>query len=219
MRTLVGCLLIAAATAACGGPDTGSPTDPDAPSPADAPSPTSLRVKWNSMPPIPGSIMNDLNVATATFHLARLQIVGDGGSAGATTLNDFDLTWDDQSPTPRDIVFEGAPLGLYSTIALGVEGEVARNSFEITGTVKIGATFEPYRIYDTEPLDIEIHGYEVELEPGTTKTMPVKLDIKNTLRGVEYDALPLVGGVRTLEPTDPQIAWVRNGLTAAFAHQ
>jgi hypothetical protein len=169
------------------------------------------------MPPIPGPIMNDLDVETATFHLARLQIIGDGGSAGATTLNDFDLTWDERSSHSQEIAFDAAPLGLYSKIAFGVDAAVARSSFEITGSAKIDDVFEPFRIYDTEPLSVEISGYEIELEPGKVSTMPVKLDIKNTLRAVHYDALPVVGGVRTLGPVDAQVDTVRDGLTGAFA--
>lgn len=215
MRVVLGYLLLAAA-AACGADGGDSPSNPDAPPASDAPNAASVRVTWTSMPPIPGPIKNDIDVATAAFRLAQLQIVGDGGSGGTTTLDDILLEWSPDHSMPPMLTFEQAPLGLYSKISFDVVADASRAAFDISGAVKIGAVTEPFRIYDTEPLDIEIDGYDVELEPGRSVQMAVQLDLKPVLESLEYEQFPLIGGVRTLGPADAQINDVRDALADAF---
>ena len=215
MRVAFGYLLIAA-SAACGSDDGGSPANPDAPPASDAPNPTSLRLTWTSLPPIPGPIKNDIDVATASFRLGQLQIVGDGGSGGATTLEDIMLEWSAEHPMPPMLTFAAAPLGLYSKISFDVVADASHDAFEITGAAKIGPVMEPFRIYDTEPLDIEISGYDVELEPGRSVQLTVQLDLKAVLESLDYEEFPVIGGVRTVGPADAQINAVREAMTDAF---
>lgn len=213
MRALAGCLLIAAA--ACGD-DGGALPPSDGGGPWFDATSTTLRVEWVSMPPIPGPIMNDIVVTTVTFRLARLQIIGDGGSGSATTIDDVDLEWNDVRPTPDEIVFYNPPIGRYSTISLDAAAATIRHTFEITGVARIAGTMEPFRIYDTEPLDIDIDGYNVALEPGRSASMTVQLNLAPALLAVDYAQLPVSGGVRTLDDSDPQIITMREMLTAAF---
>lgn len=181
----------------------------------DAAAKTALRLTWHSSPPIPGPIMGDIDVATATFRLSRLQVVGDGGTSG-TTATDVQLAWTGTSPMPEVMWFEAAPLGLYSRVSIDLGADLTHNAFEITGSAKVAGNMEPFRIYDTEPLDISVDGYDIELLPGKTETLNIQLNLKTTLLAVKYNQLPVVAGVRTLGPNDSQINDVRVGLTDAF---
>lgn len=215
MRAVIGCLLVAAA---CGGDDGSSPGTPDAASANDA-APSSdagasgLSVVWSSNPNVPGTIDSQVTVTSAMFAIARLEVVGDAGSPGATTADGIDATWS-STLQPLPIQFDGAPAGLYSQVTLQLDGELVAPSYVIKGTARInGMNGQPFEISDTRNIELDISGYTVALSPGSTATVPIRLDLRKLIETVNFDMLAMSGGVYTLDETNMQISDVRDELT------
>ncbi len=218
MRSLA--LVVFALAAGCGGGDGGTGT-PDASSASDASSssdaPTQLHgllVAWRAMPMLPGTLKTDLDVTSATFQIARLQVIGDNGQP--RTMVPLTAAWTDTGGgDPATVAFPSAPSGLYSQITINIAAAQG-STYEILGTTKIGGNVELFRIHDDLDLDIDITGYTVALPPGGDATATIKVDLRDAVDSINYAQLPVVGGMRDLGPTDSQISNFRDKLDNAF---
>ena len=218
MKSLLPLLVVASGCGGGGG--MGSGTDAhasvsDAPSSGDAaPTPHGLLVSWKATPPLPGTLKTDLTVTSATFHISRLQVVGDSGQPMTTAP--FAIAWSAETAgDPPTIGFPSAPGGLYSQITIEMQA-VGMVSYEITGTVKVGAVTKPYRIHDSADVDIDITGYSVAFAPGTDATLPIKIDLKPPVESVDFAMVQDMNGTLDVGPSDPQISLLRSKLDAAF---
>ncbi len=206
--------------ASCGGGDggTGIPdasSSSDGSSSSDAPAQLhGLLVSWKAMPMLPGMLKTDLEVTGATFQVNRLQVIGDNGQP--STMTPLTAAWTEQGGgDPATIAFASAPSGLYSQVTLDIAAAQG-NTYEILGTTKISGVVESFRIHDDNDLDVDITGYTVSLPPGGDATAVIKVELKDAVASVNFDQLPVVGGVRDLGPNDPQMANFRDKLDAAF---
>jgi hypothetical protein len=182
---------------------------------SDAPSiPHGLLVSWKAMPPLPGPLKPDLMVTSATFNISRLQVIGDNGQPMTSTP--FAIEWSAETfGDPATIAFSSAPGGLYSQVAIEVE-PTATASYEIRGTVKVGAITKPFFIHDTADVDIDITGYTIAFAPGTDATLPIKIDLKPPVESVDFAMVQDVSGTLDMGPSDPQMAELRDRLDDAF---
>lgn len=208
MRRLMSVLVILAATA-CGGGDGGAGDDtqlPDAsanldgaPS-SDAPTGPRLDVAWVAAPPLPGQVTAAIFVQAATFHVDRLEVIGDTGDPADTTARDVSVSWS-ATVHPFRISFFNAPSpAIYSKIRIGIDkGSSNSPSIDIGGSVQIGSGTEPFHIISTKKTDLEITGYNVSLTVGSSATITVDVGLDTALAGIDWMSLPIKNGARTLD--------------------
>lgn len=200
--------------AGCGGGGDGMQLT-DASSSSDAATYTGLLVTWAADPTLPGTVKTDISVTSATFRFSRVQVLGDAGNSEITTRYDFEANWTPFGQEPQAIIFSGAPTGLYSQVKLDLDGAQLASSYEITGTAKVGANTEPFRIRDTEAIEIDINDYAVQLIPGRDALIEIELDLGDVL-DLNYGQFVMENGERILDETGPQINDVRGRLENAF---
>ena len=218
MRLLLGCLL---ALAACGG-DSGQGGDDGAPSDAtssvdgfpssDAAAQTGLNVSWDDQPPIPGPFSSGVTITSVRLEIDRLEVVGDAGGPETTRLN-YDAAWT-ATLSPFPISFPLAQPGLYSQVSMTIDGKTVVPSYEILGTVVNGGSTEPFKITDTAQLQVDISGYSVQLFPGNSEDLVIRIDMDEVIDASSPAMFPLVLGVRTMDQNTPGIAAVRTALQA-----
>src|SRR5579863_3533289 len=118
-------------------------------------------VHWWSDPKLPGNVGNNATVTTATFRLTSLRVIGDADAGDDRTTQDgVTLTWGpDASEYPDVSSFHDAPSGLYSKIAIALNGEIIEDSYDIEGSVVTtagsGAT-QQFKIHDIAPMNISL---------------------------------------------------------------
>lgn len=180
-----------------------------------APVPHGLLVSWQAMPALPGPLKTDLSVTSATFRLSRLQVIGDNGQP--MTSAPFSLTWSAETfGDPPTVGFAAAPGGLYSQVAIELDSAAGIPSFEIRGTVKVGAVTKPFYIHDTSDIDLDVTGYNVTFAPGTDATLPVRIDLKPPVESVDFEMVQDVNGTLDVGPADAQMGQLRGKLDDAF---
>ena len=216
MKSLLPLLVFAAG---CGGGDGMSPTTSDAnasnndgSSSDAAPVPHGLLVSWKAMPALPGPLKTDLAVTSARFNISRLQVIGDNGQPMTMAAIEWSAETFGDPPT---IAFSSAPGGLYSQVTIEMQ-PVGMVSYEITGTVKVGATTKPFRIHDTADIDLDVTGYSVAFAPGTDATLLIRIDLEPPVESVDFAMVPDVGGTLDMGPSDPQMSQLRDKLDDAF---
>jgi hypothetical protein len=187
----------------------------DAASSSDAPPmPHGLLVSWRAAPPLPGPLKADLDVTSATFNISRLQVIGDSGQP--MTQAPFPIGWSAESfGDPPTIAFSNAPAGLYSQVTVELQ-QAGAASYEISGTVRVGAVTKPFHIRDTIDVDLDITGYSVAFAPGTDATLPIRIDLKPPVETVDFTQVQDVNGTLELGPSDPQMPALRDKLDDAF---
>ena len=218
MKVLLACLL----AAGCGGSGTGGNTS-DASGSSDAlglnDAPTSLTgllVSWTANPALPGELRPDLNVSSATFHLARLQVIGDNGQP--MIQSPFEIKWaaSEGGSNPPTIGFASAPSGLYSQITLNIDAPLVDTCYEIFGTTKIAGVTEMFHIHDRNALNVDIKNYNITLTPGGTVTAAIRLDLKDAIDSVDFSLLTVDNGYREMDTFDPQMDEFRDRLKTSF---
>lgn len=193
----------------------GCPAD-DGPSDVDGGGGTGLSVVWLGDPAIiAGPIDDDHTLATATLHLRNLRVIGDAGTGDPRTLAPtVDLTWA-TGTTPAAVVFADAPTGLYSRLSFTLDRGAGDWAYELTGTVVIGDVSVPYTLRDRDPLDVSIT-YAITLPPGAGARVPVRVELGDVVRALEFEDAPLIDGRRVIETGDAQAAILRTELAKAF---
>src|SRR5450631_992612 len=130
MQSVVPTCLLLGVIAACHGSDPGAPDgsmlDGDGSS-----SDRGLSITWATSPnTIPGETGGDgLSIASMTFRLANLRVIGDAGPGDTrTSVDSIELDWA-AGAKPNAVSFADAPTGLYSRVILVVDGNLIDYSY------------------------------------------------------------------------------------------
>ena len=210
MQGLIRCALVVALVAACHSDDT---TTPDGDIDGDA----GLTVRWSTRPiDWPADLGSNVTLESAQFALDSLRVIGDAGPGDLRTTKDaFDLRWRAGEDPPEDIKFDSAPTGLYSQIALQIDGNVVEDSYELKGTVVVNSVLEDFVIEDTSPLPINL-SIEKSLSAGATATIDIEIDFAHLISAVDFSTLDESDGALRLDEGDPGIVELRKKLVESF---
>ena len=210
MQGLIRCALVAALVCACHSDDT---TTPDSNIGGDA----GLTVRWSSRPlQWPADLGSTVILEDARFQLDSLRVIGDAGPGDLRTTKDaFEVRWQDGGDPPADIKFDSAPTGLYSQIALQIDGNLVEDSYELKGTVVVDSNLEEFVIEDSNPLPINL-SIDKSLSAGSTATIDIQIDFENALSSVDFSTLNKSDGKLQLDQSDPGIVELRKKLVESF---
>lgn len=175
-----------------------------------------LVITWQSLPGvIPSEPTANTTIERVTFELHDLRLVGD---AGTLELDRDELEWA-RGITPTALPVTGAVPGLYSRLLFELEGDDdpgdEEYAYEITGTVKVNASFEPFTIRDTGELDLTLD-FSVMLAVGGDATIPVRVDLDRIVGAVDFSQVPKDDGRYLVEKGSPQLSAVRTAVRTAF---
>jgi hypothetical protein len=182
----------------------------------DAPGSAGVAVAWITDPVIvPGRVEDGFDLTSAQFHLRNLRVVGDAGAGDArTTAPIAELAWNDKTQ-PAPIEFPDAPPGLYARMLFSIDRGSTPNAYELHGTAQTVTGREPYAILDPDPIAVDLD-YQIEAAAGRRTTIVTRIEFDDVLDVVDFDAAPLIGGVRTISTGDPQLAVIRVEVRKAF---
>ncbi|HEX3761557.1 MAG TPA: hypothetical protein VHW23_22825 [Kofleriaceae bacterium] len=172
-----------------------------------------MTVTWNARPSLPGMVTNNVFVTDAVFQLEHLQLLSD---AGGTTHTRIQLEWNDQG-SPPDEIFSDAPVARYQQVLLDMRSDVhppQSYAYQIQGTWTDGnsGNARPFRISDTVVLDVSV-ACDVALPANGAVTVPVRIDLRDALNGIDFKNLPTDDGVSVLGPgPGPGLSGVRDDL-------
>ena len=216
MRVAVVLLALAAGCGGDGGTNVSdATTSNDSSSSGDASSLHGLLVSWTANPTLPGTLKTDLTVTSATFHIARLQVIGD--NAQPMTTSPLAISWKvEGGGDPAIVAFSAAPSGLYSQVTLHIDEALLGNCYEIDGTAKVAGVTRSFHIHDRNSLDVDVKNFNVSLSPGGDATVPIRLDLKDAIDSIQFDQLNEENGVLELDTSDPQMENFRDKLEQAF---
>jgi hypothetical protein len=175
-----------------------------------------LVITWESRPGvIPSEPSSDATIERVSFQQDDLRLVGD---AGTIQLDRDELEWA-RGITPTALPVTGAVPGLYSRLLfeLGGDDEPGNEeyAYEITGTVKVNASFEPFTIRDTGELTMTLD-FSVMLPIGGDATIPVRIELDKIVDAVDFSQVPKQDGRYLVENGSPQLSAVRTAVRAAF---
>lgn len=207
MRLALG-LLTVTLVAGCPADDVGGP---------DAATSSGVELRWVTRPTtVPGAVDPELDLTSATLHLRNLRLVGDAGAGDPrTTMATVDLSWS-AGAAPAPAGFPDAPPGLYARLLCDLDRGAAPFAFELTGTVVTDDDQrEPFAIRDTAPLAIDAD-FSIDAAPGVRTAIVVRVELDAVVEGLDFDAAPVIEGVRVIGPGDPQLTAVRDKLDDAL---
>ncbi|HUS33417.1 MAG TPA: hypothetical protein VMZ53_33170 [Kofleriaceae bacterium] len=210
MQGLIRCAVVAGLFCACHSDDT---TTPDGDVGGDA----GLTVRWTSRPVTwPGDLGSTVTIKSARFHLDSLRVIGDAGPGDLRTSKDaFEVRWEEGRDPPADIQFDNAPTGLYSQIALQIDGNVVEDSYELRGTVVVNNNLEDFVIEDADPLAINL-SIDKSLSAGSKATIDIEIDFAHALSAVDFSAMNKSDGKLQLDESDAGITELRKKLLESF---
>ncbi len=176
-----------------------------------------LIITWQSQPGvIPSEPTANTTIERVAFELHDLRLVGD---AGTLELDRDELEWS-RGITPTALPVTGAVPGLYSRLLFELEGDDdpgdEEYAYEITGTVKVNASFEPFTIRDTGELNLTLD-FSVMLAVGGDAAIPVRVDIDKIVGAVDFSQVQKEDGRYLVENGSPQLSAVRTAVRGAFA--
>jgi hypothetical protein len=207
MQGPIRCVVLAGLLLGC---DPGHTTSPDA-----TEGPSGLTVAWSSAPSSWPSTTDLVTLKNARFALDSLRVVGDAGPGDPrTTTNSLSLRWD-KDAQPGDISFDDAPTGLYSQVALALDGHNTTESFRIEGDVTVGSTNYEFRIEDDNPLGFNVDINQMVM-PGTSSTIHLRVNFTHALDSVDWQNVDLDSGRLELSTGDPQMSTFRANLVESF---
>jgi len=174
-----------------------------------------LTIQWSSRPEaIPSTPSSDRTIDRAVFRQDDLRLVGD---AGTFPLDRDKLTWERGIvPTPLPVM--GAAPGLYSRLLFeldGSDGSEEEYAYEITGTVKVNDTFQPFTIRDTSDLALSLE-FSIMLTAGQSAIIPVRIEIDKMAGAVNFQSVSMVDGRYLVDKDSSQISAVRAAVRDAI---
>lgn len=210
MQGLIRCALVAALASACHTDDT---TTPDGDIDGDA----GLTVRWSTRPiGWPADLGSNVTLESAQFAVDSLRVIGDAGPGDLRTTEDaFELRWRAGEDLPQDIKFDNAPTGLYSQLALQIDGNVVEDSYELKGTVVVNNNVEDFVIEDANPLPINL-SIDKSLSAGSTATIDIEIDFAHAISSVDFTTLNKSDGALQLDEGDVDIVEFRKKLVESF---
>ena len=203
--------VLATATGCPGDPPVTPPTDGAI---TDSSSSTGLTITWQSRPDvIPSQPSSDVTIERAAFHQEELRVIGD---AGTFLLDREQLEWS-RDLVPAALPVAGALPGLYSQLLFELEGDLEDDeyAYEIIGTVKVGASFQPFTIRDTVDLMFTLN-FSIMLPQGGGATIPVRIEVDKIVDAVDFTLFSPQGGRYLVENGHPQIGAVRTAVRNAI---
>lgn len=175
-----------------------------------------LSILWSARPePIPSEPSSDRTIERAIFHLDDPRLVGD---AGSIDLDLEKLEWS-RGIVPAALPVAGALPGLYSRFLFELEGGVEGGGtygYEITGTVKINDSFQPFTIRDAAELGLSLD-LSIMLPAGGSATIPVRVNLDKIVGAVNFAQVPKDDGRYLVDSSSPQISAVRAAVRDAFS--
>jgi hypothetical protein len=213
MQGLIRCGVLAGLLVGC---HTSEPPAPDGHRP-DGAGPPGLHVTWASEPAsFPASIEDWLTVDSVELTLDSLKVIGDAGPGDPrTTKAVFQLRWDgDHEPQPID--FAEAPPGLYSKLALQLDGHLILPSLEIKGQVNIAGTWLGYEVEDRNAVAVSLDCDRM-LQPGGSTTIAVKLRLHDALTSIDWDSVSIHDGELEVETGNSQLDEFVDKFSHAFS--
>ena len=215
MQGLIRCVVVAGTLLGCG-PGGVGPMGDDTP-PMDAPAgPSGLIIEWSTSPAIP-STGGPVTITQARFQLSSLRVVGDAGAGDSrTTITNIEMgfSWSGSEPTPPDMIFNDAPTGLYSQVALSFDGG-SNESYEIRGRAMVGSEDLEYRIEDDRPLAFNVP-IDTMVTPGEMTTVRLRINFTHAIDSLEMSTLDRSDGRLELSDGDAQMPMFRAKLIESF---
>jgi hypothetical protein len=121
------------------------------------------------------------------FKLVDAEVTGD---AGFVRSRGEMLYWMNGTPAPEPIEFPSAPIGLYSKVALDIDGQTVDNSWWITGHATVNGTNRPFEIYYWDSLAISLDT-SIQLSPGQPATIPILIKLDQAFSQVDFTQFDL----------------------------
>lgn len=164
------------------------------------------------------STTDGVTIERARFALDNLRVVGDAGPGDPrTTASTLELgfAWSASEQRPGAITFDDAPPGLYSQVALVIDGNTSSDSYEIRGRVIVDSDEKEFRIEDNNPLAFNV-GVDEMLNAGESATIQLRINFKHALDAVDWDTVESDDGRLQLEDGDAQMGTFRTKLIESF---
>jgi len=205
------CLLVGA-IAAC---HTDNPGTADGSTDGTGSNTAGLSINWSTHPTaIPGQANSDTTIASMTFRVANLRVIGDAGPGDdRTSIDTLALQWQ-AGVQPSPISFADAPTGLYSRVVLLADGNLVDYSYELAGTTKVDGMTLPYQIHDRSPLGISLETSTM-LDPDHGASLVITIRIDQALQSLDFSKLDNQNGTLVLDTFDDAMGDFRNKMMSA----
>jgi len=221
MQGVIRTAFVASVLAACG---SGSHATTDAPAMGSGDSGSGdggtggFRVHWWSDPKLPGGVGNNATVTDADFWLTSLRVIGDADPGDDRTTADPGHIWWDEHGGPDVVNFPDAPSGLYSKIAVALDGLVVNSSYDIMGTVDLGgsAGTKSFHIHDLAPMNVSLD-INNTLQPGAEVDVTIHVDFTAAIGAIDFATLDTDDGNLDLDTLDSQMPAFRTALQNSFS--
>jgi len=166
--------------------------------------------------PLPLAPADDRNLTEVRLQAASVRAIGDAAPGDAqTTRTDYEMDWH-ESDAPAAITFNSAPVGLYSSVEVRLEGSGDDDDgFRIEGETLREAQWQPYRIVGNSPLTITIPT-STPLEVGSTATIRIDVDLASMISGINFSEWPFESGAIQV---DGDTAAIQGAVREAFVAQ
>lgn len=177
-----------------------------------------MTVQWSTEPGAwPGVIADGVTINSARFAFDSLRVIGDAGPGDLrTTARTFEVRWEKDRDPPAAIEFADAPTGLYSQVALQVDGHLIDNSYEIRGTIQVNGNDVEYRIEDDGTLPVTLMIDKMK-SPGSAVTLVVDVDFVKAINSVDFSKLENDNGHLELDSSSTGMVEFRKKLVESFS--
>lgn len=211
MQGMIRCAVVAGLLSACHADDTAVPD-------ASATGTAGMTVQWSTKPAAwPGIIQDGVTIDSARFAFDSLRVIGDAGPGDLrTTARTFEVRWEKDRDRPAAIEFADAPTGLYSQVALQVDGHLVNNSYEIRGTVQINGNDVEYRIEDDGALPVTLMIDKMK-SPAAAIRLKVDIDFVHAINSVDFTKLMNDSGHLELDSSSAGMSEFRKKLLESFS--
>jgi hypothetical protein len=210
MQGPIRCVLLAGLLWGCDPGDTATPdSTPDGPS--------GLVVEWSSAPSSWPSTFDGVTLDRARFAMSNLRVVGDAGPGDPRTTQgamELGFAWSGAEQRPTTITFDNAPTGLYSQVAIVLDGG-DNDAYRIEGQVELNGDTRDFQIEDANPLTFNVAIDEM-VSPGETATISLRINFTHALDSINWSTVDISDGQYELDETDTQMPTFRSKLIESF---
>ena len=177
-----------------------------------------MTVAWASKPEAwPGIIKDGITIDSARFSFDSLRVIGDAGPGDLrTTARSFEVRWEKDRDPPATLMFSDAPAGLYSQVAMQIDGHLVNNSYEIRGTIHINGNDVEYRIEDDGALPVTLSVDKMKA-PGTPVRLRILCDFIHAIDSVNISSFNNEDGHLELDSSMPAMTEFRKKLVESFS--
>jgi hypothetical protein len=177
-----------------------------------------MTVQWATEPGAwPGIIGDGITIDSARFSFDSLRVIGDAGPGDLrTTARTFEVRWEKDRDPPSAIEFADAPAGLYSQVALQVDGHLVNSSYEIRGTIQISGNDVEYRIEDDAVLPVTL-AIDKMKSPAAAVRLQVDIDFVHAINSINFAELMNDGGHLELDSSSDGMVEFRKKLVESFS--